>query len=292
MKAPKSYLSQVTPQPRNAGGGLFKKTGCHNGALSSLYTAGNLFHHAAILNDAVELPAIISRLAVGVTRPSGFVAHLGLPLSVQTARASRLRPTQLTTGYPAACDEATFDACVELLAKEPFVIWVGFGARHAAKAVRALAERASARVMCSPRAKGIFPEDSPLFLGVTGLGGHSEVEAYLKVNRPSRALVLGTRLGEFSSFWSLDLAPSHGFIHVDLDTEAFGTAYPTVPTIGIQAEIGAFLTALLARWPQRISQSHEMGHRVRVHRLNRFVNRARCDELFDGDDSKRIGREN
>jgi len=235
------------------GRGAFQETSHYSTALPSLYSTGHLFHQAAVIDDVAELPTIISRLINGASRPNGFVAHLGLPVSIQTARVPIANHASLVTGYPAACDDATLDTCIDLLTREPFVIWVGFGSRHAAQAVRALAARSGAPVMCSPRAKGIFPEDSAQFLGVTGLGGHSEVEAYLRANPPQRALVLGTRLGEFSSFWSPDLVPSRGFIHVDLDPEAFGTAYPNVSTFGVQAEIGAFLKALLARWPERSS---------------------------------------
>ena len=160
------------------GRGAFQETSHYSTALPSLYSTGHLFHQAAIIDDAAELPTIIARLISGASRPNGFVAHLGLPVSIQTARVPFRNHVPLVTGYPAACNDETLDTCIDSLTREPFVIWVGFGARHAAQAVRALAARSGAPVMCSPRAKGIFPEDSPQFLGVTGLGGHSEVEPW------------------------------------------------------------------------------------------------------------------
>ena len=71
----------------------------------------------------------------------------------------------------------------------------------------------------------------------------------------ARALVLGSRLGEMVSFWSPDLVPRAGLVHVDLDPNVFGTAYPSVPTFGVQAEIGAFVEALIAAWPPRSDSS-------------------------------------
>jgi acetolactate synthase-1/2/3 large subunit len=133
-----------------------------------------------------------------------------------------------------------------LLEGRSVAIWLGFGARGAAPEIRALAEMLRAPVMCSPRAKGVFPEDHPLFLGVTGLGGHAGVQAHLHKYRPDYILVLGTRLGELTSFWQPDFTPGLGFIHVDLDPTAPGAAYPDVSVRGIQAEIGAFVRALLA----------------------------------------------
>jgi acetolactate synthase-1/2/3 large subunit len=143
------------------------------------------------------------------------------------------------------------DRCAEILSSESFGIWVGFGARHASAQVRALAERTGALVMCSPRGKGIFPEDHPRFAGVTGFGGHDAVKAHLAAERPDRLLVLGTRLGELTSFWSPDLVPPRGFVHVDLDPDVPGAAYPSAETCAVACEIGAFLDAILERIPPR-----------------------------------------
>ena len=66
--------------------------------------------------------------------------------------------------------------------------------------------------MCSPRGKGIFPEDHPQFVGVTGFAGHASVLTYMQEQRPLRVLVLGTRLGELTSFWSPALGPDGGFV--------------------------------------------------------------------------------
>jgi acetolactate synthase-1/2/3 large subunit len=230
------------------GRGAFQETGGSFSALGSLFVAGNPFHHAGVIEDPAELDAVLARYTSGFARPQGFVAHLGLPLAVQTARRA---PTQsrVTTSPPPSCDTMLVAECAELLAHEEFVIWAGHGARHAAAEVRALAERTGARVMCTPRGKGIMPERHPLYLGVTGLGGHPAAAEYVSRARPARVLVLGSRLGEMSSFWAPELIPSDGFIHVDLDPDAFGTAYPDVYTLAVQAEISAFLRDLLVALP-------------------------------------------
>jgi acetolactate synthase-1/2/3 large subunit len=64
-------------------------------------------------------------------------------------------------------------------------------------------------------------------------------------------LVLGTRLGELSSFWDPRLVPAEGFIHVDVDPDAPGAAFPDATTHAVRGEIGAFLDAVLARFPHR-----------------------------------------
>ena len=134
------------------------------------------------------------------------------------------------------------------------------GARHAAGPIRQLVERLGARVMCSPRAKGIFPEDHPQFMGVTGLGGHTRVDSILAAERPRHTLVLGTRMGESTSFWAPELTPSHAFLHVDADPAAFGVAYPDVRTEAVVADIGAYVTELVDALGPRPTGVHEPQH--------------------------------
>jgi acetolactate synthase-1/2/3 large subunit len=242
------FVSGCTPAAQR-GRGAFQETGGTASALSPLFQTGPLLHHAAVIEDPAELDSFVARLASGFAKPTGFVALVGLPLAVQTAERGPVR-RRITSLPPPVSDDDSVEQVLEILAQEPFVIWAGFGARYAAEDVCRLAELSGARVMCTPRAKGVMPEKHPLYLGVTGLGGHVEPENYVRKARPARVLVLGSRLGEMASFWSRDLVPDQGLIHVDLDPAAFGAAYPEVPTLAVQGEIGAFVRALVARWPQ------------------------------------------
>ena len=246
----KVILVSGTTSPAQRGRWAFQETSAYTMSQSGLYAAGTIFHYAVAVEDAAELDEVASRLASGVTRPGGFVAHIGLPIALQT-QLHELTTRARVRSVPPSCDAETIARCAEVLSSEPFVLWLGHGARGAARQVRALAEKSHARVMCSPRAKGIFPEDHTQFLGVTGLGGHQAVFDHIRSARPQRALVLGSRLGEFTSFWSPELVPPEGFIHVDIDPEVFGAAYPGAKTLGVQADVGNFLDMLLASWPAR-----------------------------------------
>ena len=66
------------------------------------------------------------------------------------------------------------------------------------------------------------------------------------------AVGLGSRLGEFSSMWDEQFVRPRGFIHVDLDLDAIGVAYPRAETYGIRADIDAFVRAVLAKLPTSI----------------------------------------
>ena len=214
-----------------------------------LFTPGSLFHYANILESSAELPEVSRRLALGMTRPGGFVAHLSVPIAIQTSLMKTVLPQTSFTQSVATAQEDTIYQCAELLSAGEFAIWLGFGARGAAEEILELAERTGAPVMCSPRAKGIFPETHPQFIGVTGFAGHDSVVAYMQQFRPLHTLVLGSRLSEPTSFWSPVMVPSRGFIHVDIDPEVPGVAYPSVETFAIHSEIKAFTQALLKYFP-------------------------------------------
>jgi len=219
--------------------------------VADLFAPGPLFHYATVIDTPRQLRAIANRLSLGLQRPQGFVAHVALPISGQLAsvsvpaRAPSLRV--LSTG----CSEAAAIECAELLQKKPFVIWTGFGARSAALPILQLAERTGAHVMSTPRGKGVFPENHALYLGVTGMGGHDRVQEQLAKLCPQRALVLGSRLGEGSSFWTPELVPPGGFIHVDIDPDVPGAAYPAASTLAVSCEIAPFVQALLRHIPPR-----------------------------------------
>lgn len=238
----------ASSSPAHRGRVATQETTQHTMLGTGLYMPGGPLHFAATIDHPQQLGPVVSQLAAGLRRPNGFVAHVSLPIAMQGAVLASIpalaRRPHIEPGERVASSHAN------LLRDSSVVLWVGHGARHASELVRRLAERLSARVMCSPRAKGIFSESHPLYLGVTGLGGHESVDAYFADNRPDYVLVLGTRMGESTSFWRSEITPSKAFLHVDIDPDAFGVAYPEVPTIAIEAELEAYLPSLLALLPR------------------------------------------
>jgi acetolactate synthase-1/2/3 large subunit len=211
---------------------------------TDFFVGGGALHFATALDHPAQLAPLVAQLGGGLARPGGFVAHVSLPIDVQNAPSVPLGPLVDRAGELPMCSLRAVAEHAEMLSREPFVVWLGFGARHAAEPIRRLVEHTGARVMCSPRAKGIFPEDHPQFMGVTGLGGHPRVDELLVARRPAHTLVLGTRMGESTSFWASELAPSESFLHVDTDPAAFGLAYPDVLTRAVHADVGLYVSAL------------------------------------------------
>ena len=216
----------------------------------ALYSKGPIFDFAVRMEHPSEFPEVLKRLSLGLARPGGFVAHVCIPMAMQSKRIDlnlvNRHPTRLSA--PAVSSQDV-EMVARLLKPSSFAVWAGFGATASAPLVRELVERSGAKIFCSPRAKGVISELHPNFVGITGLGGHETVTEYMLQQRPSWVLVLGTRLGEATSFWDQDMEPVEGFIHVDIDPEVPGTAYPDARTLGIHAEIGYFLNELLEHFP-------------------------------------------
>jgi thiamine pyrophosphate-dependent acetolactate synthase large subunit-like protein len=255
----KVILLSACTSSAQRGKGAIQETSAHTLPYGGIFTSGELFDYALTLESPEELPQVARRLALGLAQPGSFVAHISIPTGIQSSLvpASHVPTTKAVDPqqFRVVPSAAAIAHCAEVLASAPFAIWLGFGARLAAEPIRQLAERTGAAVMCSPRGKGIFPENHPQFVGVTGVGGHESVLAYMQEHAPAHILVLGTRLGEPTSFWSAAMVPSGGFVHVDIDPNVPGVAYPLAPTLPIQAEINLFMTELLQHFPDQLHNS-------------------------------------
>jgi acetolactate synthase-1/2/3 large subunit len=235
------------------GRGAVQETSSHT-MPADLTRPGSIFHDVAIPETEEELTNAMGRILRGLAAPGGFVAHLGLPLALQTKllaspRAS-VAPTSgehsWTIDAPSP-SQAAIDACLLALADPSAALWVGHGALGARETLVRFAEEASLPVITSPRAKGLFPENHPLLVGVSGAGGSPDVQRFFSTWSPRHVLVVGTRLGEVTSFLSPGLTPTESWIHVDLDATAFGAAFPSVQGRGIIADAKRFFEALQVR---------------------------------------------
>jgi acetolactate synthase-1/2/3 large subunit len=236
-------LSPLTPAAERGRLGI-QATGPGGYANPDLYTAGRIFDLVTMLESTEQLGALGGPLASGFAQERGFCAHIAIPTSMQTMTASTAPVVPPHRRLAPALSPAAAEEVAGLLADEPFAVWLGWGARRYASAIRRLLDATGAPAICSPRGVGIA-DFHPAFMGVTGNGGHASLPDDLVRRGVRRTLVLGSALGEATSGWHPGLAPPQGFIHVDLDPCVFGAAYPQVPTLGVQAEIGQFLDALL-----------------------------------------------
>jgi acetolactate synthase-1/2/3 large subunit len=249
-------------------------------------------HGKGVLQDGsahglqiVEMARHVAKLAVEVPRPSAL-PHLlrraivtalsgrqgpvvmTLPLDITTARISPPRAGGGVT-MSGMVEPAMLEEIVALVAAaERPLILAGNGVRgHGAPIrLRAVAERFWCPVATTPKAKGVFPEDHPLALGVFGLGGHPSTRAYLEAG-VDVVVAVGTSLGDMSTDGFSSKLQAPALVHVDIDARQVGKSY--APTHAIVASATDFFGGLADRLEQ------DPPNRVRAHqRIARHVMRS------------------
>lgn len=127
-------------------------------------------------------------------------------------------------------DRAAVQQAVDILhaAHHPVLLaGSGVAIANAEQHLLALAEALPARVATTPRAKGIFPEDHDLSLGVFGFAGHEAARRTLLGRQVDVLFTVGSSLNETATLnWHPDLARSRRLIQLDIDVDRIGRNYP------------------------------------------------------------------
>lgn len=196
--------------------------------------------------DSVALLRSVTKFAEVVSTPRQFPILLKKALRV--ALTGRRGPTALV--IPRDClvaelpgapppvfsyrvSNRVFDAkmvakATELIhrARRPAILaGSGVSGSRATQELFRLAQLIGAPVATTPKAKGAFPEDHDLSIGVLGLSGHPTAPAYL-FEHADLILAVGTSLGQSSSHNFDDRFGRVPLIHVDLDPEEIGKNFP------------------------------------------------------------------
>ena len=133
-----------------------------------------------------------------------------------------------------------------VMAKKPAMI-VGSGvvASDATMEVLELAELLNIPVATTPKAKGAFPEDHPLSLGILGFSGSPTAEEYL-LGDIDVLFAVGTSLNQMTTFsWDPKLEPSDALIHINIDPSEIGKNYAA--DIGLVGDCRAVLDEISFR---------------------------------------------
>jgi acetolactate synthase-1/2/3 large subunit len=137
------------------------------------------------------------------------------------------RPT--TKGHPRMVKEA---ARLILESERP-VIYAGGGIlkARAADALRELAELTGVHVVTTLMARGAFPDDHDLCLGMPGM--HGNYTAITAMQRSDLLIALGSRFDDRVTGKVAGFAPEAKIIHVDIDPAELGKVRrPDVPIVG------------------------------------------------------------
>ncbi len=171
------------------------------------------------------------------------------------------KPT--TKGHPRMIKEA---AKLILESKQP-ILYVGGGVlkARAAEALRELAELTQIPVVTTLMARGAFPDNHPLCLGMPGM--HGTATAVTAMQRADLLIALGSRFDDRVTGKVSGFAPDAKIIHVDIDPAEQGKVRkPDVPIVGdcrlvIEEMIialrdllaGAMVQADISPWRSRVN---------------------------------------
>jgi acetolactate synthase-1/2/3 large subunit len=125
------------------------------------------------------------------------------------------------------------EAAQLILRSERPVLYVGGGVlkARAADALRALAELTQIPVVTTLMARGAFPDDHPLCLGMPGM--HGTATAVTAMQKSDLLIALGARFDDRVTGKVNGFAPDAKIIHVDIDPAEQGKVRkPDVPIVG------------------------------------------------------------
>lgn len=198
--------------------GLFQDASCLT--LDDVGILKGITHYSSSIDHPKNLPHIIRHALIRLlTKPAGPV-HLSIPRDCQTADIEvAYQPIshdfkEYSIISPDAAEETLqlFLGSSENPSPTRIVILAGAGIEHSECSDELLqfAEKWDIPVATTLRAKGVFPEDHPLSLGVFGYAGTHHSRIAILDESPDLLLVLGSGLNERDTMhWMLHLSPKN-----------------------------------------------------------------------------------
>ena len=222
-------------------------------AFQEAYTTGLAMHctkHSYLVTDPDDIGRVIHEAfhLAATGRPG--------PVLVDLPKDVLIAPTEVGPAGPVVLDgyNPTTEgngrqvrAAIELLeqAERP-VLFVGGGVIKAGGSVEllAFAEAANAPVVTTLMARGAFPDDHPLALGMSGM--HGTYTATTALQRSDLVFNVGARFDDRVTGDPATFAPEAKVVHVDIDPAEIGKVrYAEVPIVGdARTVLGQLLTRL------------------------------------------------
>src|SRR3954465_13621434 len=193
--------------------------------------------HNELVMDAQDLPRVI--------KEAFHIATTGRPGPVLVDVPKDVLQNSMDWEWPDSVDLPGYkptmgghpkmikEAARMILASERPVIYAGGGIlkARAAKALRELAELTDIHVVTTLMARGAFPDDHRLALGMPGM--HGNYTAVTAMQRSDLLIALGSRFDDRVTGKVDTFAPDAKIIHVDVDPAELGKVRrPDVPIVG------------------------------------------------------------
>ncbi len=208
-------------------------------------------HSAMIMNAAATGGMVRKALRVAMSGRPGPV-HLNLPVDVMEKKVEEdFIPPHKFIPTSVCFDRRSVKEAAKLLidfARPAILVGNGVTISKAGYEVKVLAEMLRIPVATTPKAKGVFPEDHPLSLGVFGVAGTPMSEAYLLnksgLGKIDGLLAIGTSFNEWGTHtWDSRLMPTKALIQIDIDQHECGNNYPF--TVALVGDARAVVTELI-----------------------------------------------
>jgi len=217
--------------------------------------------------------------------------HLSLPRDVQEAEISVAHePLDRSLIEPKILDSGAMDRFWARIAPgtlfdkraDKIAILAGDGAERsdASKGLLKFAEAFHIPVATTLKAKGVFPEDHPLSLGVFGYAGTRHASAAMLSDDLELLLVLGSGLNERDTMhWNSKLVSQRGLFLVNVVPEAISTDYAGAVTV--VGDVGAFVDRIMSE-PNELLGHLDAGKGVRrawidgIRKLPRLYDADNC----------------
>ena len=238
------------------------------------------------IDQAIDLyPMVKMACALARTPPAGPVV-VESPANLFIARQANAEAFDRTTSAAPAVPRWASDADQQVVvaieqSEQPF-LYLGRGSAGAGDDLVRLAECLETPVCTTLQGKGVFPEDHPLWLW-PGFGPSAPPFVSEIASGCDLTLAIGCRFAEVAT-GSYGLTPPGRLIHIDVDPAVIDRNYPA--SIGVAAEAGAFISALLPRLRQRATNQH-LRDRIRTKHAH-LSSRLGLDLLGDAVSPQRL----
>ncbi|MFN5553210.1 MAG: acetolactate synthase 3 large subunit [Hyphomonadaceae bacterium] len=219
--------------------------------------------HNYLVKDVNDLERIVHEaFQVATTGRPGPVL-IDIPKDVQFKKTIyRGKPNDLSPNYrpPTNPDLLAIEKAVELMAsaKKP-IFYTGGGVINAgpeaSKLLRQLAAATGFPVTSTLMGLGSFPASDPQWLGMLGM--HGAYEANMAMHDCDVMICLGARFDDRVTGRLDAFSPNSKKIHVDIDPSSINKNVRV--DIGIVADAGKAIAALLAQWQARVGKRADIA---------------------------------
>lgn len=161
---------------------------------------------------------LVSAIFTAMQPPFGPV-HLSIPQDILKTPCKRALMSHSLPKWTTLTHSPSVSQLTELkknISKNQQTVFVlGAGASKAVSCILKIAEIIDAHIVTTPDGKGLISPMHPLFRGVIGFAGHSSAGDLLRSSGVKNVVVVGSRLGEWTSNgWDQETLLSDRLIHI------------------------------------------------------------------------------